>query len=84
MKYIYECPNCKHIYQEQRSWDQPSPWFTRCNDCKEADYVDITPEETKVANAIEQEKGEAEQAEKDAAIAKYIQEMKALEDSLPE
>jgi predicted nucleic acid-binding Zn ribbon protein len=39
--YFYTCPECNHKYNEMREADQ-SAFFTRCNDCGNADYVEVT------------------------------------------
>lgn len=40
-KYLYVCPNCAHPYEEIRVENEPQ-YFTRCNSCKAADYVEVT------------------------------------------
>lgn len=40
-KYFYKCPNCGHDYLEQRDTDDPQ-FFTTCNSCKQAEYVEVT------------------------------------------
>ena len=70
MQYDYECPNCKHQYQEVRRYDQ-AQWFTQCGDCSNAEYIDVTSDEIKAKNAIEEEKQRAEDAAKAAEDAAY-------------
>lgn len=40
-KYFYKCPNCGNDYLEQRDIDDPQ-FFTTCNSCKQAEYVEVT------------------------------------------
>lgn len=43
-RYEYVCPKCSHYYVEQRTVEEPQ-YFTRCNKCGDADYVEKTPTE---------------------------------------
>lgn len=43
IKFIYQCPKCFHNYIEQRVQGEP-PIFTRCNNCREEDYIEINQE----------------------------------------
>lgn len=39
-EYKYKCSKCDHLYTEVRNEDEPQ-WFTKCNSCFDADYVEI-------------------------------------------
>ena len=40
-RYQYKCPNCSHLYIEQRTAEE-SQYITTCNRCGQAEYTEVT------------------------------------------
>lgn len=56
IRYEYICPECQHVYIEQRGKDEPNAYFTICSYCKKGTYE----ETAKIVIAAEPERVSAE------------------------